>query len=158
MCEVRCDDRGATTRDRFSADHLVKSQDPVLLPQAESALQDAVTKSVGTQFRFFSAEYAFARVYADVIRINNDPHNRSERIERYRLEVDRRRALNGSLTPSSNGEIAAAIQSADERTFIEFFEIFFAIKKIPENAARFDYAALANLAKEAARTRVRAAG
>jgi hypothetical protein len=120
--------------------------------RAEAALQAAVTESAGTQFRLFSAERAFGLVYANVNRINYDPDIRRERIAFYRRELDRMRALNGTLTPSTDAEVDAYLQQAEEKTLREFFGTFFACRKMPENVTRFDYASIARRALAAART------
>lgn len=105
--------------------------------RAESELQAAVTKSSGTKFKLFSCEYAFEQVYANVMRVNRDAGIRAQRIEHYRLQLDRFNALNGNLTPSSPAEIDRVLRETEAKTLRDFYTKFFAITEISENATRF---------------------
>ena len=117
---------------------------------AEAALQAAVSKSAGTQFRLLSAAHAFASVYANVHRVNSDTQRRRAQIDSYRRHLDRMKALQGNLNPTTEKEISDLLLKTEEDTLRRFFESFFACAQIPENRSRFDYASVSKRARAAA--------
>jgi hypothetical protein len=84
------------------------------------------------------------------VKKNYDPKNKADRIARYRQVLDYIRQQKGDPTPTTDAEIDAYLQHAEDTVLREFFEKFFACVEIPDNQTRFDYPSMVQRAREAA--------